>query len=236
MATALSNMPVDAFEGFSLHIDDLYDEAVNFLDGEPIATPAQAEAVSILLNRLRKASNDADEARKVEKKPHDDAAKAVQVRWKPLLDKADLAASTCKQALSPYLRAQEEAQRRAVEAAEQEARDKAEAARQAAEQARPDDLAGQATARILQESAAAATKQAGKLGKQRAQAKGGERAVSLRSTWRAEVTDHTALGRWLWEHRNADYREWLENWAQAECRHGPRSIPGVIVHEERTAV
>ena len=127
-ATIGHNRPSDPFTLYSESIEDLFDQAKQFLDGEPIETEAQAEDVSRLLSMVRKTSNDADEARKAEKRPHDEAAKAVQLRWKPLLDKLDLAASTAKNALAPFLQAQEDAQRAAAEAARQEAQRQAEAA------------------------------------------------------------------------------------------------------------
>jgi hypothetical protein len=228
------NAPPEPFDAFKLHIDDLYSEAANFLDGQPIANQAQADTVNVLLNRLRKAEKDGDEARRAEKKPHDDAGAAVQAKWTPLLGRAKLAVQTCKQALAPFLEAQEAAKQRAVEAAQQEARDKAEAARKAI--AAPDDLTGQAEHRALQEAAALAGKAATRAEKQKVQVKGGERATSLRTSYRAELTDPKAFGRWLWEHRNADYLEWLTGWAQSESRNGPRGIPGIIVHPERKAV
>jgi hypothetical protein len=47
-----------------------------------------------------------------EKKPHDERCKAVQAKWKPIIDKADLATSTAKEALAPWLRKVEEQQAR----------------------------------------------------------------------------------------------------------------------------
>jgi hypothetical protein len=60
MAT-LANAPLDPATLFGEEIDDLMLEARNYLDGEPIANEQQAEAVSSLLNRLRRVANDADE-------------------------------------------------------------------------------------------------------------------------------------------------------------------------------
>ena len=238
MATAAigHNQPPDVYDGFRLHVEDLFDQAKQFLDGEPIETEQQAEDVSRLLNMVRKTSNDADDARKAEKKPHDDAAKAVQAKWKPLLDKLDLAATTAKNALAPFLRKQEEAQRAAAQAAIEEARRQAEAAAQAAQQARPDDLAGQATARILQENAAELEKKAARLDKSKAHAKGGERAVGLRSVWTPTLTDACAALRHYRERQPDELKAWLLEQATKDVRAGARSIPGFTITEERKAV
>jgi hypothetical protein len=233
--TLLRNAP-EPFVLFSEHINELLDEAKNFLDGTPVETEGQAEAVSRLLNMIRKASNDADEARKIEKKPHDDAAKAVQSKWKPLLDAADLAATTCKRALEPFLHKKEEAQRAAAEAARQEAERKAAFAREAAEKAANDDLGAKLAASVAMEDAIAAEKLAGRLDKAKAHATGGERAIGLRTSYSADILDPIAFGKWAWGHRREEYLAFLTSLAISECRHGPRDLPGVRITTERKAV
>jgi hypothetical protein len=232
----LSNQPTDPFEAFSLHIDDLFDQAQQFLDGKPIENEQQAEAVSRILNMVRKAGNDADDARKAEKKPHDDAAKAVQSKWKPILDKVDLAASVAKRALAPWLTAKEAEQQAAAQAAAQEARDKAEAAAKAAEQVRPDDLAGQTTVRVLRENAADLARKATRLDKKPVQARGGERAVSLRSVWETALVDPVAALKHYRERQPEELKAWLLSQAERDVRAGARTIPGFTVTEARVAV
>jgi hypothetical protein len=88
---------------FAEEIEDLLLEARNYLDGEPIANEEQANAVSSLaepatsrVERCRRSSQGREEAarRRGEGCPGEVA---------PILDKADLAASTAKQALAPWL-------------------------------------------------------------------------------------------------------------------------------------
>lgn len=233
---ARRNMPDDPFTLFAESIDDLLLEAQNFLDGSEIENEEQERAVASILTRLRREANGADEARKAEKLPHDEAAKAVQSKWAPLLSKADLAVRTAKTVLGAYLQKKETAQRAAAEAARQEADRQATAAREAAEKASPSDLAGQTTARVLQENAAAAAKTAGRLEKAKPQAAGGERAVGLRTSYVAEITDPIAFGKWAWEHRKEEYLAFLTSLALRECRHGPRDLPGVGIIETKQAV
>lgn len=237
MATAIigHNAPPDTFTAFSLHIDDLEEQARQFLDGEPIATEAQAEDVSRLLNMIRKAGNDADDARKAEKKPFDDQAKAVQAKWKPVLDRVDLVASVAKQALAPFLKAKEDAQRAEAEAARKAADDLLRRAREAASQANASDLAGQATARILQDKAAAAGKQAAKLDKAKAHAKGGERAVGLVSVFTPELVSPSEALKHYREAQPEALKAWLIEQAEKDIRAGKRSIPGFDIREERVA-
>lgn len=230
------NQPPDIFGALKAHIDDLDLEARNHLDGEPITTEAQAAAVSRILDDARKAAKAADEARKAEKKPHDDAGKAVQAKWQPLIGDAELVTVTAKKALAPYLEAQEAAQRAAADEARKAAEEAAEKARQASQAAALDDLAGQTTARVLQEQAAAAAKVAGRLDKAKAHATGGSRAVGLRTYYEAEITDPVAFIRWAWVHRQADVTAFLEGLAESEARSGPRDIPGLKMNPQRKAV
>jgi hypothetical protein len=235
MATLLSNAPAEPAILFAECVDDLLLEARNFLDGEPITNEQQAEAVSSLLNRLRRVSKDADEARKVEKQPHLDASRAVDGKWKPIADKADLAVTTCKQALAPYLKAIEEENQRQAEAARKEADRLAEIARTAHQGASGNLQASEDAERLLR-AAKAAEKDAARAGRAKAHATGGERAVGLRTYYTAEVIDPLAFGKWAWEHCHSEYLQFLEELAEREARRGSKGIPGLKITEDRRAV
>lgn len=222
------------FDMYAVHIGDLFDEAQNWLDGSGVNSDADAEGVSRLLSMLRKAAKDADGARADEKRPHDDAAKAVQAKWKPLLDKAQLAIDTAKSALTPYLTRKEAEQRAEAERLRQEAEEAARKAREA-HQASGTDLAAAGNAVALETVAEALQKAAKKAEGAKAHAKGGERAVGLRSVWSAEVQDFTVFARWAWEHRGSELRQFLRTLADREVSAGARSLPGVTITEERKA-
>jgi hypothetical protein len=223
-----------AYEAISLHIEDLIAEAHNFLDGEPIADQGQADAIGVLLDSIRQAKKAADDQRVIEKKPHDEAAKAVQVKYKPLIDKCDLAASVAKKALTPWLQHLEDEQRRIAEEKRLAAEELQRQVREAEIAART-DLAAAEKAEAAQLVADEATKAAVRAEKAKAHATGGSRAIGLRTSYRAEITDPLAFGKWAWNHRRAEYQEFLEHLAERECRHGPVTIPGIIVHTERQA-
>lgn len=234
MSTMLANAPADPAELFGEEIADLLLEARNYLDGEPIANETQAEAVSSLLNRLRRVSKDADEARKVEKKPHDDAAKAVQQKWTPIISKAELAASIAKQALAPWLLKVEEEQHREAEVARLEADRLAEAAREAHQAASGNLEATEDAERVLK-AAAAAKAHADRCEKQKAHATGGERAIGLVDRYWPKLIDPREA---LRHYRTADpdaLKEWLMEQARADVRAGVRSIPGFEIQHERVA-
>jgi type IV secretory pathway VirB10-like protein len=235
MATLLSNAPAEPAVLFAECVEDLLLEARNFLDGEPITNEQQAEGVSSLLNRLRRVSKDADEARKLEKKPHDDAAKAVQAKWSPIIDKATLAATTAKQALAPYLKAIEERQQREAQKAREEADRLAEIARTAHAEASGNLQASEDAERLLK-AAKAAEKDAARAGKAKAHATGGERAVGLRSVWSPTLTDPCAALKFYRERNPTELKIWLQEQAERDVRAGARSIPGFEVTEARVAV
>lgn len=234
MATLLSNAPADPAELFGEEIADLMLEAKNWLDGTPIANKQQAEAVSSLLNRLRRVSKDADEARKAEKKPHDEAAKAVQAKWQPILSKADLAASAAKEVLAPWLLKIEEENQRAAEVARAEAERMAAAAREAHQAASGNLEATEEAERVLK-AADAAQKHANAVEKLKAHATGGERAVGLVDRYWPELTDAMEA---LRHYRTADpdsLKDWLLEQARVDVRAGVRAIPGFEIKHERIA-
>jgi hypothetical protein len=225
-----------AFDAFTAHIGDLFEEAKNHLDGAGINSEAEAEAVSKLLDLIRTASKDADKARTEEKKPHDDAAKAVQARWKPLLEKADLAVSTCKKALAPWLEKKDAEARAIAEAARQAAEQAARQAAEAMRAAHVSNLEAREDAEALVKDAAKAEAAAARAEKARPQAAGGARAVTLRTTYRPELTNPSdALKHYVATNPEA-IKACLQRLAEVDVREGKRQLPGFTIHEERTVV
>lgn len=233
MATLLANTPEPAVL-FKEEVDDLLLEARNYLDGEPITSEEQAEAVSSLLNRLRRVAKDADEARKTEKKPHDDAAKAVQAKWTPIISKAELATTTAKQALAPWLRAVEEKQRAETEAARLEAERLAQVAVEARQQAAGDFQAAEDAERLIK-VAAAAERDARKADRAKPLAKGGERAIGLIDRYTPELTDPVEALKHYKAAQPDALKAWLQDQAEKDVRAGVRNIPGFTIHHERIA-
>lgn len=225
-----------AFDAFTVHIGDLFEEAKNHLDSEGIATQAQADAVSKLLDMIRTASKDADKARVEEKKPHDDAAKAVQARWKPLLDKCDLATDACKKALAPYLRRLDEEKRAKEEAARKEAEEKALLAAEAMRAAAVDDLSAREAAEALEAEAKKAQVEATKAANDKAHAKGGARAAGLRTYYHPElVSPSEALRHYVATNPEA-VKAFLLSLAEVDVRNGKHQIPGFDVISEQRVV
>ena len=72
--------------------------------------------------------------------------------------------------------------------------------------------------------------------KSKAHATGGSRAIGLRTSYRAEVTDMTAFARWAWVNLRAEIEEAMIEIARKRfSRSGVSAPPGITIHEERTA-
>jgi len=124
-----SNHPPEGLDPFE-EITDEVEAAIRQLDlvlprpGEVVKIKAEADKIANSKDRLRELWQKADKQRTVEKTPHDDASKAVQARWRPLVEKdvgtIAVAASRAEKALAAHLkwaRAEQERIEREREAA-----------------------------------------------------------------------------------------------------------------------
>lgn len=239
-----NNPPVEIeptpFEMSEVEIGDLYAEAKNWLDGEPVSSQAQADGLSKLIDDLRKAAKLADERRIEENRPFDEGKAAVQARYAPLIadtksvkGKAVLAIDMAKKALAPWLQKLEDEKRAAAEAARKEAEEKARVAQEALRASNVADLekreAAEALVREAQKAEAAATKAENS----KAHATGGTRAIGLRSVWRAEMVDGREAARHYWLTRREEVDAFFQGLADADVRAGKREIPGFLIQETR---
>lgn len=109
--------PDDSFEGLSEAIADLARDAKKMVEAGAAKTQDDADRASDLANRLGEFWNKADGARKAEKKPHDDAVKAVQEKWTPVLTAAEIYKRLKLAVITPFLTAKQDAERKAREEA-----------------------------------------------------------------------------------------------------------------------
>lgn len=225
------------YEQAEQKVGDLWEEAKLWLDGAAVDNQAVADDIANLLDLIRGAKKFAEAQRKVEKEPFDKGAAEVQARYKPLLEKADLAADACKKALAPWLKKKEEAQRAEAERKRKEAEEKAAAAREALRAADAANLEARAQAEALVKQAKDAEKAANKAERQTATAGGGMgRATGLRTTYVATITDPIAFGRYAWGQCREEYQTFLQGLADRLVHGGARELPGVEIREERKAV
>jgi hypothetical protein len=211
------------FDLIAEEIDDLYGEAKNFADGESITDQKTADAVTALFEGLHAAGGKAEEQRKIEKKPHDDAAKAVQEKFKPLSDKVTRGKSALGELLAPWRK------KLADEAASKAAALKAEAdAKLAAAQSAIRATSGNLMAR---EEAEAELKDAKKLA---AVAKRVDNApTGLVTRWVVTTKDAPVALDWAYGRDAARFNELALDMAREAVRLGARALPGFTVTEEK---
>lgn len=217
-------------------IADLDGEAALWFDGTPIANEGQAADVARLLDAARKARLRFDADRKAEKKPHDDAAKAVDATWKPMIADAERIEKVAKAASTEWLVEQDRVKRERERLAREASELAAEEARRLAEVNDGTLAAAKARDAAIEEAQAKAKLVAiAESAKAQAKGFGMAKAVSLRTTWRADVTDRRALLNHIARTQPDDLGAWLADWAAGAVRSGARELPGVNVWAERAA-
>lgn len=196
-----------SFDGLKDRIEDLARDAERLIGEGAAKDQSAADRASDLANRLAELQKQADAARIVEKKPHDDAAAAVQAKWKPILAAADVYKRIKAAVITPFLVAEDAKRRAAEEAARKAAADAAKAG-----QPIPD-------APQMQRSAPKA-------------GSGGRRSVALRTVRVVTITDRAALLAFF--SGNEQITEVLQRLAEKASAAGV-DVPGISVTEEQRA-
>lgn len=229
-----------AFETIKAEIQDLFAEAKNFLDGEPIATEGQAAAVATLREKIREAAKRGEAMRKEEAKPFDEGKAEVQARYNPLVHEktglATMAVKSCNDVLAPWLRKLDEKRQADEKAAADRARELAADAQRTAIQARDTgNLDLRQTAEEMIAEATGAIKESKHLAATKTQVTGASRAVGLKTVWSSELTDATkALEHYRTQpHAIPKIKELLRELAAADVRAGSRDIPGFHIKSEQ---
>jgi hypothetical protein len=224
------------FAIMSRTIDDLWIEAENWLDKEPIANEAQAEQVTRLKGLFDEASKTAEAERKREKQPHLDAGRAVDEKWKPLVDRAEKAKKTAANKLTPWLQAIEAEKHRLAMQARREAEEAAARLREAHERQQESDDISDMVPEDLEQEAEEARKRAAILARDKAEIRTDEGKASMRTYWFVNVQDPKLL---LQHYMRTD-PDWLRGVirerAEAEVRKGARDLPGCSIWSEKRAI
>jgi hypothetical protein len=113
------NLPpgADNFEWLRENIEDLSKLATARLEGAPVTEQTEADKISNLADQLSEFWKKADEARKAERQPYDEALKEIQVKWSPLLMMAEAYKNLKFKLLTPWLLAQKQELEKQAEAA-----------------------------------------------------------------------------------------------------------------------
>ena len=241
IATIGHNSPPDAFTAIEAHVSDLMTEAKNWADGSAIESQAQADAVAKLIDDFRAASKAADDARKEEAKPFDEGKAAVQAKYAVLLAETKAqtgsiprALAALKATLTPWLQHLERERLAAAKAAQDEADRKANEAAEALRATSMADLDGREAAEALVSAAEDAAKDAKRIDQAKSHAKGDGRAIGLRTTYRAVMTDRKAALMHYLTNRPDDIVATLQRLADIDVREGKRAVPGFdVIAEQR---
>lgn len=227
-----------AYEAHRINIEGLYEEAVNWMDGEPIASQEQADQVQTLMRMIQEAEAAAEVQRKADAKPFDDGKAEVQARYNPLIadaknkqpGKCAKAIDACKKALAPWLTKLRAEQERVAEAARAEAQRKAEEAAHAVRAANAqNNLAAREIAEALVAEAASSNRAAGRAEAVRPSASGYGRAAGLRDQWSPVLTDGVVALRHYWTERRSELEAFALTLAKQDVQAGKRQIPGFDV-------
>jgi hypothetical protein len=211
-------------------IDDLYGEAKNWADGAAIESEAQHDTVSSIRDQIHELGKRADELRVEEKRPLDEAAKAIQDRYNPYIQpkkgKVDLAKAALGDLLAAWRKRVADEKAEAARLAREEA-DRIAAAAQEAIRASSGNLESREKAEELLQEAKAHERHA------KRQDKAATTGLGLRTTWKSELVDEAAaLDHYYPLYREA-FLDLVRGYAAADARGGARKIPGFRVYEER---
>ncbi len=217
-----NNPPADA--AFGLHVDSLFTLLSDSLAGGEVSTDEQEAAIDAILDDFRKASKDADKARVVENKPFDDGKKAVQAKWKPIIEKADRGATACKEALTPYRTIKQNAKDAAAKKAREEAEAIAKAAQEALREA--DDLEAKYAAETQLEHAQKLAATANKIDRS---------ATGLRTYYEAEIVDRKAALLHYLARSPERFEALIQQLADEDARGARAPVPGIVFHERKKA-
>ena len=224
----------DNSSGASLvdQVRDFAASALAWLRKSGITDTASKDKAANFRSELLRLRKEADTQREAEKRPHIDANKEIDDRYRPLLTAADDAASALRDALTLYMREEEkklEAERRAKWEAEQRAADAArrEVEVQRAKQAIDDPIAAQTSPEPDLPPAPLPPEPV------KVQA-GGQRGrkTGLREVTRVVVKDYAAALAHFSE--SSDVRDLIAKLAERAVRAGG-SVPGVETVKEKVA-
>lgn len=227
------------FDAISVHIDDLWSEAVHWCDGAKIERQEQADAVARLIESFRLAHQAADDARKEENRPFDEGKAAVQAKYSVLIadtkgvtGKTVKAMAALKATLTPWLVKLDAEKRECERLAQVEADRAAVAAAEAMRAANADNLAEREAAEVKVAEAHIAQAAAGRAANDKAQARGDGRAIGLRTTYHPVMTDRRAAILHYMNRQPDAFVTLAQQLAETDVRAGQRQIPGFSVEAE----
>ena len=212
--TKLHNAPPedDSIEIIGDRIEDLVREAKTLIENGAAKSQDESDKAADLANEIAKQRKKADDARDAEGRPHLEAKRAVDGKWRPLLDAAEIYKQLKDAVCAPWLAAQRAAKQKA----------EAEARKAAQEAAKAGDI----------EAAAEATRKAEHIAATRTVSGTRGRSVHLQTTEVVSIIDRTAVLAFFAE--SPAITEVLQSLAEKAIAAGV-VVPGTKVDKEERA-
>jgi hypothetical protein len=225
--------PLDDEAAIFASIDDLYGEAKNWADGEPIGSQEVADEVTKLYDGLHDLGKKAEALRVEEKRPLDEKIDAIQAKYNPYVQAKKGKVALGKDTLGALLTAWRTKVAAEKAAAAEKARMEADAERRKAEEEMRAS-AGNLEARERAEEQLAFAKDAEKFARRT------ERAASdglgLRTVWVATMADASEAIDWAYGKDAGRFIALAQAMAEEAVRSGARTIPGFSIKDEKRAI
>lgn len=223
----------DPFDAINIEYLGEKEQAEEFMRAK-VTTQAQADKVAIWAKRLTSIKSRAEGLHTVEKKPHLDAGRAVDDKWRELKTEPDELAKKLKAHIKPFLqeqiRSEEERQRKAREEADRIRKAALEAARKAQEDNANVEDEQEAKRLYAQAAEADQEAEARKVNAGRTGAR-----VSMRTEKVGLVTDYAKAAASLVAIRHKEMIEVIDKLAQRAAKAG-LPFDGMEVREEERVV
>ncbi len=211
--TKLSNNPPDPIDDALAPYGDVISEAENWLDGSPVESEDQMNAVDALIKGIKAARKAVGNAEESEAKPIYDQWKAAKARFAPTLDDLDRITKGLVSIVDAFKR------KLAAEKAEAERKARAEAERTMREA--QEAIRAAVVGDIEAQRAAAEAEVAAKEAARAAQAASKDTVKGLRSVTKYEITDHRALLNYIAREVREDLTAFIEEWARKHHKEFP---------------
>lgn len=185
---------------------DAISMAETWLDGNPVENEAQMAEVDGLTRQIKKAKKAVEAAKEIEYRPHEEACDGVVSKYAPTIKDLDRLVKGLVAAVDGF--------KRKLAAQKEAAREEAERAAWLATQAAKEAVAKADATNIEAQRAADAAMLEAEIARAKAAAAKSDTVKGLRLTWFHEITNMSALLRWI----NKNDRAALEAFAAEYAR------------------
>jgi len=223
------NNPPDEFKSITKEVNDLYQTAIDFLNGDPIITQKLADSVEKILVLTKDVAKRANELREYEAYPHNEAKNAIQAKYAPLIaktksttGKTHLAIKACKDALLPWKKLLQEKKDEEARIAREEAESKQKEAVTALIASSLEDR--EEAEKLVKEANAS---------KAKAKRISNDKVKGMRTIWNVKVINPVELMRHYWKTQPVMLGEYAKGLAEQDVRLGIRSIPGCEITSDK---